>query len=71
MSKTETTIPTEFVKRALEWRQAHRTHIAKLVATAKGSFAPCHEDMRRPELWKAESWKWLASMEDAETHGQS
>lgn len=46
----------------IRWFAGHREHVNRLILDAENEdvmFAPCKEDFRHPELWKAGSWRWL------------
>lgn len=47
--------------KATAWRTMFKEHVDSLVKTAQIAYAPCGQDLFRPELWKAAHWNWFLS----------
>lgn len=56
--------------KAVEWREAHKEHVALLEAEDGPWIVPSVHDLNHPEMWKPGSWKWLRqAIEQANTKG--
>ncbi len=70
MAKDRDTVTIEDINKAKEWRDNHSHHVSKLVDSVTISYPPSGSDRGRPELWKAEHWKWLENICPAQTNCQ-
>lgn len=53
-------IQPDDINHARAWYEQHRLHVDRMLVEVEGpGYAPCGSDCIRPELWKAEHWKWL------------
>ena len=41
------------------WRGQHADHVGRLTKSDGNAYPPSGSDAHRPELWKAEHWRWL------------
>ena len=60
----------EHSEKGMAWFNAHKDHVQKLIAIAKGSYEPSPDPYHKggeagdPCLWKPEHWKWFLQTQE-------
>ena len=52
----------EVLEKAYMWYCLHKNHVNKLFNSTKTEYPPTElEDIKNPNLWKAEHWRWFVN----------